>query len=134
MFRKLPDALQKKVVRPALKDSSERLREKIVQKLARGTPVGIVERKLLGAFEAATPGVRMSRGLIVGFVPQPDDAETAIQANAIEYGWTDPSGKKNPPRSFIRSTVDENAASERAKIGDDVGKGVVKQARKLAKR
>ena len=52
----------------------------------------------------------------------------------VEYGYIRKDGVQVPGKYPIRSAVNDHAAAELKEIGEDIGKGIEKQARKLGRR
>ncbi len=141
MLNKLPDKVQKKVVRPAFRKSAKRINEAMIQRLS-GFPVGVVTGQTLLAF-AAEPviSVRLRGGEGIQYAARlpkrdalgisPDDKY--YYPNAIEYGYTTKGGRTEPPRSFMRAAVDENEDRELGVIRHDLRRGIELEARKLGK-
>lgn len=124
LLKRLPDAVQKKAVRPAIRNSTKRLQPKV----AAASPVDEGrQRQLLATAKIRSAGSRHI--LRVGFI-RPEEKQDAIKLNVIEYG----SAKRGiPPTRFIRNTVDANKSVEYPKIGREIGKNIEKEARKLGR-
>lgn len=122
---RLAATVQKKVVRKAMRDSLKRLKTKIVAR----APVRTGALKAALAATKIKPGAR-SRSRITMTFPLPERALLGIPADAefyypaiVEYGR-----KGVPPKSYIRSTVNENEAAELQTMGTDIGKGIEREA------
>lgn len=145
-LNRLIDRAPKRVVNTAMRASAKRLRPKI----AAATPVrGEAgawftgrQEKAGGTLKRAMANAKIlvlrRRNQIGVAIHMPTRAVLGIPADAkgyypvsIEYGfmhWA--SGQDIPARSYIRNTVDSNAASEHAQIGRDIGKGIEREAKK----
>ena len=141
MLDKLPDKVQLKIARKAIKNSVERLRPEIIRRLS-GDPVGVDTDTLRGAFRAVQIKSHGKAGLIRFGFPFPTREALDIDAEdkwyypmAIEYGYIHAkSGQYVPPRPFMRNAVDENYDREIRLTGKEIGKGITKEAARLARK
>jgi hypothetical protein len=141
LLRKLPDVAAKAAVRPALRKSAKRLKAHVIHNLS-----GAVVKPHTGAWLAATIAAKVgplkrSRVRIGTGWDMPTRAELGIDPKDtgyypthVEFGYTRNNGVQVPGKSPIRSAVNDHAAAELKEIGDDIGKGIVKQAKKLGRR
>ena len=141
MLNKLPDVAAKAAIRPALRKSGKRLKAHVVHNLS-----GAVVKPHTGAWLAATiaakvhPLKRSRRRIGVGF-DMPRRIELGIDPKDkgyypvhVEYGYIRQDGVQVPGKAPIRSAVNSHTAEELKTIGDDIGKDIVKQAKKLGLR
>ena len=151
---KTADASQRRIVRGAMKRGAQRVQGRIVQSVS-GQPIGIDTGALLTAFA----GVRLiplgrvsqTRTRTIGTgIPLPTREDLSIDARdkwyypvALEYGTKERVHRRflRKPRRlgaiketrFIRNAVDDYRQQELATIGRDIGKGIEREWRKLAK-
>lgn len=136
MFAQLPDASQKKVVRPAFRKSAKRTKARIVTNLS-GHPVTPQSGKLLAAMKRVKiRAMKRSRARVGVVVPLPTREEVGISPEdkhyypaAVEYGHS-----RAPAKRFIRNAVNDHEADELRMIGTDIGKGIEREARRLARK
>lgn len=126
---KLPEASQKKPVRSAMRKSNNRLKRAIVA----AAPVDTGTLKAALAATKVRSG-RRSRSYLQSLWPLPKRELLGISADAkgyyptsVEFGTS-----KRPPQSYIRATVNAMHDAEIGKIGNDIGKGIVREAKRLA--
>jgi len=141
MLRSLPDAAEKKAVRPALRKSAKRLKAHVIHNLS-----GAVVKPDTGAWLAATIAskvhtLRRSRGRIGAGFDMPRRIELGIDPKDpgyypvhVEYGYIRKDGVHVPGKYPIRGAVNSHAAEELKTIGGDIGKDIVKEAKKLGLR
>ena len=162
MFKKLPDKMQEKVAKPALRKSAVRLRGHVVSELRRQWPKA---RKLAAVLASTKPRKYKARSLasmIIYGLPLPGREELRIGAKDkgyyplhLEYGAKEHvivpkeaggllrllSGElvsrvDHPgvqAKPYIRPGVDKNKRAEWRLIGKEIGKRIEKEARKLGK-
>jgi|GEM_PF-6813710 len=121
----------KTAVNRAMRESAKRLRPKI----AAATPVdtGALRREMLKAPIRVLHrrgqigvGIHMPTREALGIPP----GEKGYYPNSVEYGFVHAkSGKHVPARSYVRRTVDTEAASEHGQIGRDIGREIERRAR-----
>lgn len=136
MLGKLPDAAQKKAVRFALRRSAKRLKGHIVTNLS-GHPVAPRSGRLLAAMKRVkVQALKRSRTRVGVFVALPTREELGIAPDdpyyypaAVEYGHS-----RAPAKRFIRNAVNDHEAEELRMIGTDIGKGIEREARRLARK
>ena len=127
---RLIDLAPKPVTRKALRASAKRIHRRLIRKVS-GYPVRVITGEYLKAVEAAKPRAgRRSRGSMQMTIPQPTEPEQAIQQNALEYGRTRGRGAPAPAFPHVRPAVDEKKRSELLLIGRDIGRGIVREAKK----
>ncbi len=123
---KLEGAAQKRIVRKALRASSKRLKDATVAKVQSGF-FKEATGTLAGALKA-TPvkPARRSRGRIGTMWAAPERSLLGIDPkDKYYYPWAVEYGHDNvPPKSFIRSTVNENERREFDQQRRDIVKGV----------
>jgi hypothetical protein len=121
---------QKRVVRRALRDTCKRIHRRLIRKVS-GHPVGIVTGKYLAAIKAEKPSAgKRGRSVIQIVLAAPREAEQAIQQNALEYGRKKGRGAPAPAYPHVRPAVDEKKRSDLRLIGRDIGRGIVREAKK----
>ena len=103
----------------AMRPSSKRIRSAIVA----ATPVDTGELKI--AMAKVPIRALKGRGIVGIGIGLPPDARNAIAATVTEYGKTN-----QPPKPFIRGTVDRLAPGEIVLIGGNLGKEITKLATK----
>jgi hypothetical protein len=142
----LPDKVQRSVVRRELKESGKRIHRVIIQKLS-GHPIAPRTGRLLMAFagQEVTADPDRKRGQIRYGIKLPEREVLGIPAHvkgtkshyypvALEYGYTTKLRGKTfnvPPKSYLRSSVDENKDKELWRMRVNIGKGIEKQWRRL---
>lgn len=138
----LHDRIQRKVVRQAMRKSMKRANGYVVQNLS-GIPVSPDTGRWLMAQSGQKPVVDgRSRTKIRLGVPYPTREQLGIPAgdkyfypSAIEYG-TVKSGStrkgRGPLPAFapVRRAINENTAKEHRLIGNEIGKGIEREARR----
>ena len=152
-LKRLPQKLQHKIAKKALRDSAKRMRPRV----AAAAPIGKPRKRRLGVyagspfFEETKPGTlrqafkttqirSLRKGRVYGFlgigINLPTRAELGIEPDdkwyypmAIEYGAH---GTRThfPAKPFIRPTTDKYAMQEYAQIAKDIGRGIEREARK----
>ncbi len=135
----LHDRIQRKVVRQALRKSMKRANGYVVQNLS-GIPVSPDTGRWLMAQSAQKPVVDgRSRTRIRLGIPYPTKEQLGIPAkdkffwpNAIEYGTTKTRQGRGPLPAFapVRRAINENTAKEHRLIGNEIGKGIEREARR----
>jgi hypothetical protein len=144
MLNKLPEKAQKKVVRQSLRKSTKRIHGVMTQKLS-GFPVMPQTGRLLIAMSGKKPKMHSRRDVIRYGIPLPTRDELGIPEDdrgyyptAVEYGHDLVRGGRVvghvPPHSYMRAAVDENVDTEFRQIGADLGKGIPKEAARLARK
>ena len=146
---RLAGPAQKRVVRRAMRDACKRIHRRLIRKVS-GYPVGIVTGEYLAAIKAEKPSAgKRGRSVIQIVLAAPREAEQAIQQNALEYGRNvETRGKRlrarrklresgaqahwRPAPAFphVRPAVDEKKRSDLRLIGRDIGRGIVREAKK----
>lgn len=131
ILNRLPDKLQKKIARNAIRKSAKRARDRIVANIRK---LNLIKTgRLLAAFEYAPIRSQSStpRSLIrigVGFPYReqlgisPDDKY--FYPAALEFGHP-----RAPAYPFMRPAIDEHKQEEFATIGKDIGEGVIRAAK-----
>lgn len=130
---KLPEASQKKPVRSAMRGSNNRLKKAIVA----AAPVATGKLKAALVATKVKSG-RRSRSYLQSIWPLPrrellgipqdtTEKKQGYYPTAVEYGT-----KTCPPQSYVRATVNAMHDAEVAKISDDIGKGIIREAKRLA--
>jgi hypothetical protein len=136
---RLPDKAESKAVRPALRASTKRLHALVVQAFS-GIPIGVRTGRTLAAYIAQkVHAIPRKRGEIGAAFDQPSRELLGIEPEdrwyhpaILEYGSpTDP--ERYPPYAPIRGTVNRVEPREKQTIGRDIGKGIERQWRRLAK-
>lgn len=137
MLRKLPDEVQLKAVKPALRKMEKRFHQRVVQAFS-GMPVGVVTASILTAIASAKVRLERTVGRRLGLVRYvfnlPTDREDSIAVNALEYGWTDRFGHYHKARAPLRGVVDTNQKFELSQVVRDIKKGIERQAKRLIKK
>lgn len=130
-LEKLPAAMQKRAVRPALRRSAKRVNKAATLKLAR------IWRQVTGVTLTAFKGVKVrsfttKRGLNFA-APLPTRSDLGISPDdrffypqALEYGTNVLRG-----RSWLRSTADEMKEQEFRKMGSEIGIKIEDLARSI---
>jgi hypothetical protein len=132
--------VQKKVVRSALRKSLKRLKAHVVRNLS-GHPVAPDSGRYLAAMIAAKPkALPRSRSSIGVGIAMPTREELGIPPDykkgfypfSLEYGYTrtERAPVVVPAKAPIRRAVNSHQAEELRVMGDDVGRGVEREARK----
>lgn len=127
---RLADKVQRRVVVKELGKSRTRLKRAIVAKVARPGFFNEPTGELLATVKGLKFLSRTTRDLIVRGISQPETKEEAIKFNSVEYGHVQANGGFVPEKSFVRSTVDENAEFELRVIGTGIGIGIEREAAK----
>lgn len=120
VLKQLPDALAKRVVLNGLRAGGRVL----VKGMKERAPVRTGE---LAASPVVTTAGKATRGkghAVIGF-----RKPTSRRVHLTEFGT-----ENAPAQPFIRPTLDEDGAEAIKKIGEIMGRGVEREARKLAKR
>lgn len=136
---KLPDRIQRKVVRQSLRKSAKRQNQYIVQHLS-GIPVAPESGRWLIAQSAQKPKTakRSRRGIRIE-LPYPRREELGIAPGekyyyptAIEYGTTKTRQGRGPLPAFapVRRAVDENMEKEHQIMGTEIARGIEREARR----
>lgn len=140
---------QKRIVRAALRGSAKRTHKRLVRKVS-GYPVRVVTGEYLKAVKAEKPRAgKRSRSAIQMVIPAPREPEQAIQQMALEYGRNVETRARRlrehrklresgaqahwrpaPAFPHVRPVVDEKKRSELVLIGRDIGRGIVREAKK----
>jgi hypothetical protein len=137
---RLPDKVQRRVVRPAIRKATKKNQTEIVQSLS-GIPVKPDTGRYLTAM-ADPRAMRMikSRTGLIGYVilmptrdqlgiPQDTaDRKYGYYPFVLEYG-----SARLPARAPIRSTVNRRENADKVDMGMDIIKGIERQWRRLAK-
>ena len=143
LFQRLAKNASSKAVRPAVRRSARRLKAKVLLK-TEGTffaePTGNLSRALDA--EKIRTKIWKRTGTVSVDWPLPSRAALGIEAEAkgyyplhVEFGHSKGiHGGTVPPKSYLRSTVNEERASENQKIGREIGKRTVKQAQREARK
>ena len=142
MFARLPDVMEKKIARQAIRKSAKRLQPHIAAAIPLGPSKNWGEH--LRSYYLKAPirsGTTRREFLRVG-IKAPERTDIGIPWDAtgfypasLEYGWkirTKTGAKKISPKSFIRRTVDFRRQMEFHQMGRDIAK-IVGEARRLAK-
>ena len=128
-LRSLDYKMQGKAVRPALRNSAKRAKERIVHNLNNDR----VQRQtgtLINAFAAQKPVSANRRGQVRVGVPLPDrsslgkKAEPGYYPTAVEYGHVSNLGGRVPAYPYIRPAIDEHRDAEFAAIAKDIRAGI----------
>ena len=127
---RLPEKVQRRVVGRELSKSRTRIKRLVVAKISRPGFFDEPTGELLAIVKKLKSASRTSRGLIVRAFAQPETKEEAIKLNSVEYGHVQKNGGFVPAKSFMRSTVDENATAELHQIGTGIGAGIEREAAK----
>lgn len=134
MLAAIEGKVQKKLVRQALKKSSKRLKKEVERRIA---TIPLVDT---GQYLRAVQGAKLragkrSRKRIVMGIEKPTRAELGISPddkayypNALEYGTP-----TAPAKPHWRPAVDENAKAEFKAIGEDLRRGIEREAAKAKK-
>lgn len=141
MLNKLPDAAAKKAIRPALRKSAKRFKARVVHNLSGAVVKPYTGRWLAATIAAKVHALKRSRMRMGYGIDMPSRAELGYDASDVgyhpfhvEYGYIRKDGVQVPGKYPIRSAVNSHTAEELKTIGDDIGKGIVKQAKKLGLR
>jgi HK97 gp10 family phage protein len=125
------DKAQKTIVKSALRKESNRVKKRIVANIAR---MDLIESgTLLAGYQSAkTKIARSGKNFIRLGVENPTREALGIAPDdpyyypyAVEYGHV---GAEEKP--FIRPAIDEHKAQSYKSIGDDIGKGIEREALK----
>jgi len=135
-------ASQKRSIRPALRSSTYRIKQYAIENLS-GAVVSPVTGAWLAAM-AATPvrAFKRSRTRIGYGLPMPLRSELGIDPSdewyypaAVEYGYT--RTERAPvtveAKRPLRDAIDDNKRTEYAQIGRDIGHGIEREWRRLAR-
>lgn len=132
-LKKLPGVVQRKVVTRAMRNEAKRVKARVVHNLS-GVKVGVVTGQTLAAFKRAKvrSGAHKRGTIRLGMV-MPTREELRIPpgakhfyVGAVEYGH-----KGAPPHPFIRPAVDEHKEQSRRALAAEIGRGIVREAKKL---
>lgn len=144
-LNELPQKAQKRAVSPALRKSVKRIKVIVEQKLS-GIPIQPRTGQLLmGMIATAIKRLPARKHVIGHAIPLPERADVGLADDAdryypayLEYGYDlilhGKLVRHIPPKSFTRATVDERRQREIPAIASDMGKGIEKQWRLLAKK
>lgn len=130
-LHKLADKTQKKIVTAALRKEGTRVKRRIIANI-KGKDL-IKTGTMLTAFKGAKVKTdRSNSKFIRAGVENPTRAALGIDPKdpyyypyAVEYG-----GGQGEPIPFIRPAVDEHKAQSLRDIGQDIGKGIEREAMK----
>lgn len=143
LFQRLARNASSKAVRPAVRRSARRLKAKVLLK-TEGTlftqPTGNLSRALDA--EKIRTKIWKRTGTVSVDWPLPSRSALGISGEAkgyyplhVEFGHSKGlRGGVVPPKSYLRSTVNEERASENQKIGREIGKRMIKQAQREARK
>lgn len=132
----MPAALQKKAVRPALREQAKRERGYIIENLSGKKVSPDTGAWLAGMKHAKIRALKRSRTMMGYRVSYPTREELGIGPTdkyfypaAVEYGHT---GNRGTVQAFrvVRDAVDEHARGDFPKIARRIRRGVVEQKRK----
>lgn len=137
-----PARIQKKVVRSALRKSLKHLKAHVVRNLS-GHPVSPVSGRYLAAMTAAKPKALPRTRSVIGVgiaIPTreelgiPPDYKKGFYPFSVEYGYTRSTKTGGtvtvPAKAPIRRAVNAHQAEELRFMGDDIGRGIYREARK----
>lgn len=130
-LHKLPDRLQKKIVKAAFRKEARKIRQRIVDNIDRLDLIDTGDMRQ--AFRGAkVKSATKSRRLIRIGTEFPTREELGIAPNdknfypaAVEYGHPGAA-----PKPFIRPAIDDHKDKSLRDIGNDIGAGIVKEALK----
>lgn len=138
MFGKLPEKMQKKVARKAMKNAAEQIRTRLLINLS-GRVLQEQTGELVSAFETAKVTTRLNKDGVVSGVKLPERSKLGISAGekwyypmALEYGGVR-NGKRFSAHPFMRPAIDEQRDRLLRQIGKDIRVGITREAIKLGK-
>ena len=121
-FDKLPLKVQKKVVRPVLRETIKRAQALVVA----AVPVGAGNLKReMGRVKVTTD--KAKRGAVRFVVPMPDRASLGIPHDA--KGYYPAAIEYRPGGSYIRATIDHHSDALNKMMAIGIAKGIERQAR-----
>ena len=132
LLAQLPAKSERRIIRRVLRDSAKRIHGKLLQNVMGGIvgirtgrfAMGIASHEVKGQFKRG----RLEYGLMLPTREQlgiPPEAKHYYPA-VLEYGAPHMSA-----RAPMRRTVDDNAQAELALIGQEIGRGVERTAKRL---
>lgn len=137
---KLPDKVQRTVVRSA----NRKVAKKVHSEVVRRAPVDTGTLK--AAFQATNkPRLKTYPTAVVYYLDFPTRAQLGIPADTkakkqgfyplhLEYGFISRFGRTVPPHPYIRPAVDENIDVYHGMMRHDINKGIIRNMRRLAKK
>ncbi len=133
---KLPDKVQRSVVRSANRKVAKKVHSETMQR------VPVKTGKLKAALAAENkPRLKTLPTAVVYYLDLPRRELLGISPKDpfyypthVEFGFVSSSGKVVPPHSYIRAAVDENIDVYHGMMRHDINKGIIRNLKRMAKK
>lgn len=135
-LKKLPDIVQKRIVRSSLLKVAKRVHKETLARV----PVDTGRLKA-GLAAENKPVLQKRQNAVVYYLNPPTRAFLGIAPDyewyypwSLEFGYTRKDGFHVPPHPYIRPAVDENMDIYHGMMRRDINKGIVRNMKRLAKK